>query len=183
MRFVKKGIALEQNDTQIALELCISRVLKACNWGRIWSFGFEATEALRSKLRVDEMPPHRRFNYGYVLAEAAARSGDAKAASDGARLVLDSPRKWDVDPYFEGIALKLLGEVLRVSGHLPEAATVARVAVGLHDNQPFFRDACEDLLQLIAEEMDPDDFEQATQAATDLKASDAVQITRTALGE
>ncbi|MBD3293441.1 MAG: hypothetical protein GF393_10990 [Armatimonadia bacterium] len=97
--------------------------------------------------------------------------------------LLTADRQWDEEmAYFTGQNMKSVAEVLRATGHLWLAVTVAELARNLQESQPALQLTCQELLDLLADEMPEQDCREALSEAEGLKSSDAIAMAREALG-
>jgi len=160
-----------------------SLILDCCR-GRLWDVAAElADEFLGSWAPEGMAVPAHLAHPAIALAETYARTGRVEEAVVVIEALLTTDWDWDNDmTYHTGQGLKAVGEVLRAAGKLSEAATLSDLARRLHDDQPFLQRTCEELLELIAEEMPPDEFDSAREAADDLAPSAAIALAREALG-
>jgi len=143
----------------------------------------ELAEEFVGSSRPERWTPVELAHPAIGLAEAYARTGRAEEATVAIETLLTADWDWDNDmSYYTGQGLKATGEVLRVADKHPEAATVTELARRLHDDQPFHQGRAEELLELIAEEMSPEEFAAALKAADDLAPSGAIELAREALG-
>jgi len=165
---------------------CLSSLLQRINYAQLWGLGVELTDELFPDWPPPELPADRLVWLGIVMSEACARTGRPDRAVTEIERVLNADWDWDGEEYFAGRALKSTGEVLRVTGHLREAATVTALASRLFDNHPFHKGTCEDLLALIAADMEaehfaPEESAAACEAAGSLQPSAAITLAREAL--
>jgi len=159
-----------------------SLILNCCR-GRLWDVAAELAEEFVGSSRPERWTPVELAHPAIGLAEAYARTGRAEEATVAIETLLTADWDWDNDmSYYTGQGLKATGEVLRVADKHPEAATVTELARRLHDDQPFHQGRAEELLELIAEEMSPEEFAAALKAADDLAPSGAIELAREALG-
>jgi hypothetical protein len=84
--------------------------------------------------------------------------------------------------YFIGQNVKAMAEVLRATGNLRLAVTVAELARRAQESQPALQLTCRELLELLASEMPEAAYTEALAAADGMKPSEAVALTREALG-
>ncbi len=160
----------------------LAGTLQPINYAQLWALGVELADDLYPDWPPPELTGDRLVWAGITMGEACARTGRADRAVSEIERVLNADWDWDGDERSSGRALKCTGEVLRVTGNLAEAASVTELAARLLDNHPFLKGTCEDLLDLIGEDMEPEEFEAARQAAADLKPSEAIERAREALG-
>ena len=164
-----------------------SSLLQEISYAQLWALGVELADDLFPNWPPTELLADRLVWASMMMAEACARTGHADRAVTEIARVLNADWDWDGAEYFAARALKPIGEVLRVTGHLREAATVTALASRLLDNHPFHKGTCEDLLALIAEEMDAEhlsseELAAAREVAASLKPSEAIARAREALG-
>jgi len=153
-----------------------------CNFAKLWDLSRELMDEFLATPPPQAVPLRILQESGLNIPEAYARTGRSHEAAAAIQALLAAERDWNSEGYHTGQALKSAGEVLRAAGKHPEAATVTELARRLHDDQPFLQRRSEELLELIAEEMSPEEFERAREAAADLKPSAAIELAREALG-
>ena len=156
-------------------------LVQQCNFARLWDLGLVLAEQLSPASRPEDLPVEQQAWHCPVMAEAYARTGRTQEAVATLEVLLSAGLDRDADPYYTGRALKSVGEVLRAAGKPAEAATVTEVASCQLDNQPFLKSTCEELLELIAQDLSPEELAAAREAAADLQPSAAIALAREAL--
>lgn len=161
----------------------ISSMISFCLWGQMWVEAARLSDEYMTPYPPEGLSESAAPNTAPKIAESYARVGRPDEARDRIALMLAADRSWDEQmSYYMGQDIKSLAEVLRATDNRSAAATVAAVAHRLQENQPCLQFLCQELLDLLAEEMPEDDHREAVAAAEGMRPSEAVALAREALG-
>ncbi len=158
-------------------------IVAFCNLGEMWDTGAQVSDEFLTPFPPDALPDAPVPDAAGGVAESYARVGRPDDARAVIRLLLEADRQWDEEMgYFTGQNVKSMAEVLRATGQRALAVTVAELARRLQESQPALQLTCRELLDSMATEIPEDEYAEAVAAAEGMKPSDAVALTREALG-
>jgi tetratricopeptide (TPR) repeat protein len=154
-----------------------------CNLAEMWEEAARIADTHLSPFPPETLPEAPLPDAAGYVAEAWARAGRAEDARATLEPLLSADRAWDEEMgYFIGQNVKAMAEVLRATDNLRLAVTVAELARRAQQSQPALQLTCRELLELLASEMPEAAYAEALAAAEGMKPSEAVALTREALG-